>query len=436
MLSRPPLLLVLVSAQALVAPKSHCYPVSPTVYLKDVPLRTTSGRARVALAASTDEPQNPVAQDAPIYALAAALQAVPLVAQSKESHYVFFLGLATATVYLSSRAPSLAPPEAEPLTMKQAALAPVLASISLFSLYALIKYLSIDPSLGYRLLTSAFAGGASSLVLYEACDAVSDEDDRAPLIGGVIAFILVALYLGSDALQLSLEAKTGIANFLGWSLALLAPRTVPLRSFGVGAALLGGLFLYDIFFVFGSDVMMTVATKIDAPVVLKAPNPHCLGVRSRRRRSPVFPAQARRRHTVRLIGPRRRRTPVAARVVSRALRRREGRTRVAPDRDERLRRGPPSRVRGERILEGGPAGVIVPRAGDRRRGALHGPRDGRATSGRRATGLQGARAQVFETVAVTACCWGTKLSCLTELYAATNSSGTSHPRVAPSSLAC
>jgi len=259
MLSRPLLLLLASAAHALVAPKPHCFTTSP------------SGRARVALAAAPDEPQNPVAQDAPIYALAAALQAVPLVVQSKESHYVFFLGLATATVYLSSRAPSLAPPEAEPLTMKQAALAPVLASISLFSLYALIKYLSIDPSLGYRLLTSAFAGGASSLVLYEAADAVSSED--ASIIGGVIAFILVALYLGSDALQLSLEAKTGIANFLGWSLALLAPRTVPLRSFGVGAALLGGLFLYDIFFVFGSDVMMTVATKIDAPVVLKAPNP-------------------------------------------------------------------------------------------------------------------------------------------------------------------
>ena len=250
-------LLLAATTHALVAPRPHLC-VAP--------------RCRPALAAApTDEPQNPVAQDAPIYALAAALQAVPLVLQTKESHYVFFLGLATATVYLSSRAPSLAPPEAEPLTMKQAALAPVLASVSLFSLYALIKYLSIDPSLGYRLLTSAFAGGASSLVLYEAADAVSSED--APIIGGVIAFILVALYLGADALQLSLEAKTGIANFLGWSLALLAPRTVPLRSFGVGAALLGGLFLYDIFFVFGSDVMMTVATKIDAPVVLKAPNP-------------------------------------------------------------------------------------------------------------------------------------------------------------------
>ena len=347
MLSRPALLVFASAAHALVAPQPVCRPVAPTVYHKDVPVRTTtSGRARVALAAAPDEPQNPVAQDAPIYALAAALQAVPLVLQTKESHYVFFLGLATATVYLSSRAPSLAPPEAEPLTMKQAALAPVLASISLFSLYALIKYLSIDPSLGYRLLTSAFAGGASSLVLYEACDTVSDEDDRASVIGGVLAFILVALYLGADSLQLSLEAKTGIANFLGWSLALLAPRTVPLRSFGVGAALLGGLFLYDIFFVFGSDVMMTVATKIDAPVVLKAPNPHGSGVQSWRNHR-FRPAQARFDSTVRVIRPRRRRAAVAARVFFRQIRRREGRTRVAPHRDLGLRRRPASRVRGE-----------------------------------------------------------------------------------------
>ena len=88
MLSRPlALLLLTANAHALVAPQIRRCPVSPTVYHKDVPLRTTSGRARVALAAAApDEPQNPVAQDAPIYALAAALQAVPLVVQSKESH--------------------------------------------------------------------------------------------------------------------------------------------------------------------------------------------------------------------------------------------------------------------------------------------------------------------------------------------------------------
>lgn len=258
------------TAHALVAPRPH---VVATAHALVAPRPKVTAHCRTALAATpTEPPPNPIAQDAPIYALAAALQAVPIVLQSKESHYVFFLGLATATVYLSSRACSLAPPEAEPLTLKQAALAPVLASASLFSLYVLIKYLSIDPSLGYRLLTSTFAGGAAALVISEAVDAVSD-DERASVVAPVLSIIVVALYLGADALSLSVEAKTVLANFLGWSLALLAPRTVPLRSFKVGAALLGGLFLYDIFFVFGSDVMMTVATKIDAPVVLKAPNP-------------------------------------------------------------------------------------------------------------------------------------------------------------------
>ena len=90
--------------------------------------------------------------------------------------------------------------------MKQAALAPVLASISLFSLYALIKYLSIEARPGLSASYECFRGGASSLVLYEAADAVSSED--APIIALAIAFILVVLYLAAalDALQLSLEA--------------------------------------------------------------------------------------------------------------------------------------------------------------------------------------------------------------------------------------
>ena len=35
--------------------------------------------------------------------------------------------------------------------------------------------------------------------------------------------------------------------------------------------LLGLLFFYDIFFVFGTDVMVTVATSIDAPIKLQFP---------------------------------------------------------------------------------------------------------------------------------------------------------------------
>ena len=98
----------------------------------------------------------------------------------------------------------------------------------------------------------------------------------------------------------------------------------------------------------------------------------------------------------------RRRAAVAARVFFRQIRRREGRTRVAPHRDERVRRGPPDGVRGERIRTRRPARVALPRAINSRRGALHRARDGRARGGRRAPCLQGAGAGVYS-VTVTAC---------------------------------
>ena len=41
---------------------------------------------------------------------------------------------------------------------------------------------------------------------------------------------------------------------------------ISLGTFQTAAILLGGLFFYDIFWVFGTDVMMTVATKVEAPV--------------------------------------------------------------------------------------------------------------------------------------------------------------------------
>uniref|UniRef100_A0A915DP94 Uncharacterized protein n=1 Tax=Ditylenchus dipsaci TaxID=166011 RepID=A0A915DP94_9BILA len=42
-------------------------------------------------------------------------------------------------------------------------------------------------------------------------------------------------------------------------------------SFKAGTILLSGLFLYDIFWVFATDVMTTVAKGIDAPILLMFP---------------------------------------------------------------------------------------------------------------------------------------------------------------------
>mmetsp|Transcript_11009 Transcript_11009/g.16459 ORF Transcript_11009/g.16459 Transcript_11009/m.16459 type:complete len:387 (+) Transcript_11009:62-1222(+) len=60
-------------------------------------------------------------------------------------------------------------------------------------------------------------------------------------------------------------------NFLGVLFSLQAIRSISIGSYQNGAILLTGLFLYDIFWVFGTDVMVTVAKKFDAPIKLLFP---------------------------------------------------------------------------------------------------------------------------------------------------------------------
>jgi minor histocompatibility antigen H13 len=56
------------------------------------------------------------------------------------------------------------------------------------------------------------------------------------------------------------------ALVIAWALAMTSLGAISLGSFQTAVILLAGLFCYDIFWVFGTDVMMTVATKIEAPV--------------------------------------------------------------------------------------------------------------------------------------------------------------------------
>lgn len=85
------------------------------------------------------------------------------------------------------------------------------------------------------------------------------------LIGLPIAFLTVALqYVSRHWI---------FGNILGASVAVQGVSTIRLDSFKTGFIMLLGLFLYDIFFVFGTDVMMTVATRLDVPVKLEVPRP-------------------------------------------------------------------------------------------------------------------------------------------------------------------
>jgi len=61
-------------------------------------------------------------------------------------------------------------------------------------------------------------------------------------------------------------------NILGIAFTLAGIMLIKISNFKIVLILLWILFFYDIFWVFGSDVMVTVATKFDVPIKLKFPN--------------------------------------------------------------------------------------------------------------------------------------------------------------------
>lgn len=60
-------------------------------------------------------------------------------------------------------------------------------------------------------------------------------------------------------------------NAFGLAFTLYGIEALHLSSFKGGAVLLAGLFVYDIFWVFATDVMSTVATTVNAPILLMFP---------------------------------------------------------------------------------------------------------------------------------------------------------------------
>ncbi|KAJ8099780.1 signal peptide peptidase-domain-containing protein [Lipomyces tetrasporus] len=64
-----------------------------------------------------------------------------------------------------------------------------------------------------------------------------------------------------------------LGNILGTSFAFSSIQILTIDSFRTGYIMLSGLFIYDIFFVFGTDIMVTVATSLTVPIKLTAPRP-------------------------------------------------------------------------------------------------------------------------------------------------------------------
>lgn len=94
-----------------------------------------------------------------------------------------------------------------------------------------------------------------------------DETHLKFYVTDIVAFIVAigvgVWYIGSKHWICS--------NILGLAFSISGITFLSLGSYKVGAILLCGLFLYDIFWVFGTDVMVTVAKSFDAPIKLLFP---------------------------------------------------------------------------------------------------------------------------------------------------------------------
>lgn len=91
-------------------------------------------------------------------------------------------------------------------------------------------------------------------------------DSKLTWLHGVMALasvVLTGYYVYS---------KNWIAsNIFGEAFAMSAIGLIHLDTFSTGMVLLAGLFVYDIFWVFGTDVMVSVAKSFDVPVKLLFP---------------------------------------------------------------------------------------------------------------------------------------------------------------------
>ncbi|XP_022910896.1 minor histocompatibility antigen H13 isoform X2 [Onthophagus taurus] len=178
----------------------------------------------------------------------------------------------------------------EKMTKKDAAMFPIMASCALVSLYVVFKLFSKEYInllltgyfffLGVLALTHLMSPVVTKLVpaaipnipfhiLFKRGEGESSQD----LINyRFSSHDIVALACCSLVGAWYLLQKHWVANNLfGLAFAVNAVELLHLNNVVTGLILLSGLFIYDIFWVFGTDVMVTVAKSFEAPIKLVFP---------------------------------------------------------------------------------------------------------------------------------------------------------------------
>jgi|EP00937_MAST-01D_sp_MAST-1D-sp2_P000238 minor histocompatibility antigen H13 len=177
--------------------------------------------------------------------------------------------------------------ELETMSADDAMMFPVFGSCALFSLYMMFKF--FDKYYVNLLLSSYFClVGIYTLMttLDPLAKAVFGGDGEGENKRRVFKWQFTLPYFGEqkleftllDVLTFALSATASgvylqtkhwaLNNFFGVSFSIQGIKSISLGSYKVGAILLAGLFLYDIFWVFGTEVMVTVARSFEAPIKL------------------------------------------------------------------------------------------------------------------------------------------------------------------------
>jgi len=254
------------------------------------------------------------------YAVFAAAQAIPFVFPNSGNvgDLVFFMATASSALYVGAKGAAFEADTAEKLTPRQAATAPIGASISLFGAYCLLRYTDVNVGALFNVFTTSLGtlcvkemldplahgvlpagvrdwvalrlgggGGAAAAVEsggsgLDAGNVVTGEEaatatgsDGGPTGGGGDGGLHVygdemlawgaALFITVAYLTKSGPPNFLLSNIIAGALCARVLSFIRPESFVAIAGLLTGLLAYDIFWVFGSEVMVSVAVSIDTP---------------------------------------------------------------------------------------------------------------------------------------------------------------------------
>ena len=177
--------------------------------------------------------------------------------------------------------------EVDTMTQKDAFMFPVVGSCVLFGLFLVFKYFNKDyVNLLFHIYFSLIGLYTISCIIYEKLVDMQTFENFSKKNVLEIPAIKWVLDKGTkinqlDLICLALASPIGVSyfffknwtlnNILGIAFSIFGIENLMLGQFKIGFILLGLLFFYDIFWVFGTPVMVTVAKNLDGPIKLMFP---------------------------------------------------------------------------------------------------------------------------------------------------------------------